>query len=304
MTEPKWAEGLEGVIGALAVPMFEDGSIDYSLLEKQAAYYGGSGVRGLFLGGTNGEGAYLTTEEKARILKTVRGAVPKDKILCAACIRPSTREVLAEMRVLGALGPDYIVAVAPYYLAVDQEAIIRHFRTLAAASPAPLIPYNIPQNTHNPMSLKTIQELASIPNIAGIKDSSGDFISFTRGVLGPLPGPFTWIQGEDLLDAPSYLIGAKAVVTGLSNVSVEPYVDMWRAATAGDTEGVKAGQRRINEMFKIVLAVGGKGIPAIKAAMELLGRGSRHLRLSALTLDDAEVEAVRETLVGIGLLRR
>jgi len=302
MTEAKWAEGLEGVIGALAVPMFEDGEIDYSLLERQAAYYGGSGVRGLFLGGTNGEGAYLTTEEKARILRTVRAAVPKDKILCAACIRPSTREVLAEMKVLGALGPDYIVAVAPYYLAVNQDAILRHFRTLAQASPVPLIPYNIPQNTHNPMSLETIQELAAVPNIAGIKDSSGDFISFTRGVLGPRPGPFTWIQGEDLLDAPSYLLGTKAVVTGLSNVSVEPYVDMWKAARAGDAEGVKTAQRRINEVFRIVPAAGGKGIPAIKAAMELLGRGRRHLRLAALTLDDAEVESVRKVLVEVGLL--
>ncbi|MCX7024579.1 MAG: dihydrodipicolinate synthase family protein [Spirochaetes bacterium] len=274
MTDSATAAKLEGVIAALAIPMFEDGRIDTVNLEKQLVYLTSSGIRGLFLGGTTSEGAYLSTEEKLEIFRTAKRIAPSDKILCAACIQPSTRQVVDEMRAFAALGPDYIVAVTPYYMSVSQAAIAEHFRILARESPAPLIMYNIPQNTHNPMALDTVMDLASVGNIAGIKDSSGDFISFTRGVLGGSGEPFTWIQGEDLLDGPAYLVGAKAVVTGLSNVCVDPYLEIAAAAARGD----------------------------LRAAMEMLGRGRRNMRLPGLTLGDDELGGIRKVLVSQGLL--
>ncbi|HOX32863.1 MAG TPA: dihydrodipicolinate synthase family protein [Spirochaetales bacterium] len=136
-------------------------------------------------------------------------------------------------------------------------AIVRHFRELAAAASSPLIAYNIPGNTHNPMTAETILEIADTENVAGIKDSSGDFATFSRAVLSGARGPFAWIQGEDLLDAAAYLVGAGGVVSGLSNVSVEPYVAMARAAAAGDVEGVREAQRAINALFRLVAATGG-----------------------------------------------
>jgi 4-hydroxy-tetrahydrodipicolinate synthase len=302
MTDKATAAKLEGVISALAMPMFEDGRIDSASLEKQLVYLTSSGIRGLFLGGTTGEGAYLSTAEKLEVFRTARRIAPRDTLLCAACIQPSTRQVVEEMRAFAALAPDYIVAVTPYYLAVSQTAIAEHFRILARESPAPLIMYNIPQNTHNPMALETIMELSGVANIAGIKDSSGDFISFTRGVLGGFVEPFTWIQGEDLLDGPSYLIGAKAVVSGLSNVCVTPYIEINAAAASGDVQGVRDGQKAINELFKVVSVTGGKGIPSIKAAMELLGRGRCNMRLPGMTLGGDELAKVREVLAAQGLL--
>jgi len=84
--------------------------------------------------------------------------------------------VLRELRSLARLEPEYVVAVSPYYLAMRQQDILEHFRQIAREAPAPLILYNIPGNTHNPMTLDTILELAQESNVAGIKDSSGDFI--------------------------------------------------------------------------------------------------------------------------------
>jgi dihydrodipicolinate synthase/N-acetylneuraminate lyase len=198
--------------------------------------------------------------------------------------------------------PDFIVTVAPYYLGVSQEGILDHFRCIARESPVPVILYNIPQNTHNPISLSTIFELAAVDNIAGIKDSSGDFISFSQGILGNVSDSFAWIQGEDLLEAPSYLLGARGVVTGLGNVSLDPYLALRKAVLNGDLDKIRDGQRAIHRLFRVVEVVGGRGIPAIKAAMELLGRGSRHMRLSALTLEPQEVERIRRVLIEIGLL--
>jgi len=302
VTDKASAKRLEGIIPALAVPMREGGAVDFALLEKQVAYLCSGPIAGIFVGGTTGEGPYLAAEEKLQIFRSVKKVAPEGIALCAACIQPSTVQVVEEIRAFADEGPDFVVAVTPYYLGVSQEGILHHYRRIAGESPVPVILYNIPQNTHNPISLSTVQELAAVDNVAGIKDSSGDFISFSRGVLGSSPGPFTWIQGEDLLEAPSYLLGARGVVTGLSNVSLEPYVRLRDAVQEGDLEKIRDGQRAIHRLFHLFEVVGGRGIPAIKAAMELLGRGSRHMRLSALTLRPEEVKRIREVLAEIGLL--
>jgi 4-hydroxy-tetrahydrodipicolinate synthase len=302
VTDKATAKRLEGIIPALAVPMKEDGAVDLPLLEKQVTYLCNHPIAGIFVAGTTGEGPYLATEEKLEILRSVKKLAPKRIALCAACILPATAQVVDEIQALMAAQPDFIVTVAPYYLGVPQEGILSHFRCIARESPVPIILYNIPQNTHNPIALSTILELAAVDNIAGIKDSSGDFISFSKGVLGNVPDSFAWIQGEDLLEAPSYLLGARGVVTGLSNVSLDPYLALQEAVLSGDLDKVRDGQRGIYRLFRVVEVVGGRGIPAIKAAMELLGRGSRHMRLSALTLDPQDVERIRRVLAEIGLL--
>ena len=302
MTEQRTAERLHGVIPAIVVPLQDDGAVDLVVLERQARYLCQSGIQGVFVCGTTGEGAYLSTREKIEVFRVVRQAAPPDVVLCAACIQPSTAQVIEEIRVFEKEGPDFLVAVTPYYLAAGQETIVEHFRSIAAAAAAPLILYNIPQNTHNPMALGTILELAALENVAGIKDSSGDFVAFSRGLLSPLPGPFVWIQGEDYLEAASYLLGARGAVTGLGNVCVEPYVAMHRAVVAGDALAVRAAQSRVNAFYEVLQLTGLKVIPAIKAACELLGRGSRRMRIPSMSLRQEEVDRVRAALERLELL--
>ncbi len=296
------AKKLAGVIPAPLTPMKDDGAVDFRLLEKQIEYLVTSGADGLFVSGTTGEGAYLSTREKVEILKTARSAAAGRAFLCAACIQPSTPQVLEELEALLPLEPDYVVAVAPYYYAVPQEAVREHFRAVARRSPVPLILYNVPQCTHNPIALDTVLELAGEPNIAGIKDSSGDFISFCRGMAAGAPHPFSWIMGEDYLDGAAMLSGADGIVTGLSNVWAGFHVALVRAALAGDGEGVLANQAKINELYGIHRVVGGKGIPALKAGAELFGRCTRRMRTPALTLSGEEAALVRGVLENLRLL--
>jgi 4-hydroxy-tetrahydrodipicolinate synthase len=286
---------LEGVIPAVITPMNEHGEVDYALLEKQAAYLSEAGVQGFFIGGTTAEGAYLTTGEKREIFRVVREACAGRQFLCTACIRPSTREVVAEMRDLKDTEPDFVVAVTPYYLAMRREDILAHFRIVAGEAPAPLILYNIPGNTHNPMDLETVLELAGEKNIAGIKDSSGDFIQFSRGLLSGRTGEFAWIQGEDYLDGPSLLLGCSGVVTGLGNARIEPYVEMYRAAREADWQAVRDCQAQINRLYGIIRLCG-NSIAAVKAAAELAGRGSRWLRQRSLSLSDGQVARIEQIL--------
>jgi 4-hydroxy-tetrahydrodipicolinate synthase len=292
---------LEGVIPALILPVNENGKINFKFLEKQAAYLISAGVDGIFVNGTTGEGAWLTTEEKIQVFKTVKKVTKGNQVLCAACIQPSTEIVINEIKAFEKLEPDYIVAVTPYYYSISQNVIIEHFKKIAQYSSIPLIVYNIPQCTHNKIELSTILKLAQEENITGVKDSSGDFISFARGVYTSVPKSFSWIQGEDYLDGPAFNCGANGIVTGLGNVWIEPYIKMYQAAKARNNSRVNEIQKEINNLYELIQVTGGKVIPAIKAAVTLLGRSNKWMKISSQTLSEQEVEEVKRIIKILGI---
>jgi len=292
---------LEGVIPALILPIDENGKIDFKLLKKQVAYLISAGVNGLFINGTTGEGAWLTTDEKVEVFKVVKEISEGKVFLCAACIQPSTEMVINEIKIIEKYRPDYIVAVTPYYYSVSQEAIMEHFKKIAQYSSLPLILYNIPQCTHNKIELSTVLKLAQEENIAGVKDSSGDFVSFTRGVYTPVPESFSWIQGEDYLDGPAFNCGANGVVTGLGNVWIEPYIQMYKEAKKGNYQKVNEMQKKINKLYEIIQVTGGKVIPAIKAGVTLLGRSAKWMKMLSLTLGNEDIEKVKRVIIKLGL---
>ena len=292
---------LEGVIPALILPVNEKGKIDFKLLEKQATYLISAGVNGLFINGTTGEGAWLTTDEKVEAFKVAKEMSEGKVFLCAACIQPSTEIVINEIKAFEKLEPDYIVAVTPYYYSVSQNVIIEHFKKIAQYSSVPLIIYNIPQCTHNKIELSTVLKLAQEENIAGVKDSSGDFISFTRGACTLVPESFSWIQGEDYLDGPAFNCGANGIVTGLGNVWIEPYIKMFQAAKARNNSRVNEIQKEINNLYELIQVTGGKVIPAIKAAVTLLGRSTKWMKMLSLTLGDEDIEKVKRVIIKLGL---
>jgi len=292
---------LAGVIPALITPVSDSGALDLPLLEKQVIYLSAAGVNGFFIAGTTGEGPYLTAEEKIDLFKQVKEISGGKQFLCMACIQASTDQVLAEIDRYSNLEPDFIVAVTPYYYSASQRVIFDHFSQIAAASPCPVIMYNIPQHTHNLIELETVLKLAETDNIAGIKDSTGDFIQVSRGLLSKVPQDFSWIQGEDYLDAPALLLGGHGMVTGLGNVWIEPYVKMYLASVAGNATEVIVNQKAINDLYEVI-RVTGKGIPAIKAATGFLGRGLPHMKMASLSLNEEELAKVKGGLTALGLM--
>lgn len=293
---------IKGVIPAIILGVEQSGAISEGLISRQLEYLLDAGVHGIFMNGTTGEGAVLTTEEKAEVVRIAMKVVGERIPLYGVCLQPSTEAVCREAKVMADLGVACIAAVPPYYYAASQEVIRKHFLKIADESSVPVLLYNIPQNTHTPMAAETVIELAGHPNIAGIKDSSGDFRSYCRILLSTDPSEFSCVQGEDGLDAASFLVGAPGVVTGLGNVSVEHYLSMFRAAGAGNRTEVLEHQRTIFRIAEIIPASGGAVIPAIKAAAELLGRGDRRMKIEAMTLSDDGVASVREVLEGAALL--
>jgi len=290
---------LGGVIPAIITPMNEQGRIDTGALEKQTAYLADSGVHGFLIGGTTAEGAYLSTDELRVVLKIVRGISRGRQFICAASLRPSTAMVQAEIEALADLDPDYLVVIAPYYLSATQDDIKHHFREVLKAACAPLIVYNIPSTTHNLISLETVLELADEPRIAGTKDSTGDFIPFSQGVLNSSGSDFSWFQGQDFLFCASLFLGAQGLVSGLCNVHADNFVAMYQAAQEKDWETVKTKQRSVNRLFKIIPACGGRVIPAIKAAVCIEGRCQPWMRNQYMSPSASDLKAVEKALASI-----
>ncbi|MRM89894.1 dihydrodipicolinate synthase family protein [Faecalicatena contorta] len=284
-----------GIIPAVVTPIKENGQLDFNLMEKQVKYLVGAGVQGLFVCGGTGEGAYLKTDEKKEVFQAVREMAGDQVFLCAALINSNTKAVLSEISQMGDFRPDYLVSTPPYYHAASQNDIYAHYELIAKESPAPMIIYNIPSTTYNYIELGTIKALAELDHIAGVKDSSGNFMNFSRGLFERAQKDFVWIQGEDYLCGASFLIGADGVVSGLSNVRVEPYIEMYQAYLAGDYEKIKECQVRINRLYQLVQLYG-NGNAAIKAATEMYGRGSRWMQQKSMSLDDKQMKKVAEVL--------
>jgi dihydrodipicolinate synthase/N-acetylneuraminate lyase len=135
-----------------------------------------------------------------------------------------------------------------------------------------------------------------------VKDSSGDFAVFSRGVYANADPAFAWIQGEDYLDGPAFLVGADGIVTGLGNVWIEPYVAMYEASKAHNSAGIHQAQKQINALYEIIQRIGGKTISAIKAGAMCFGRSSAAMKIPGLRVDKAEIEQIKDTLVRLGLL--
>ncbi len=291
-----------GVVNAILTPFDDAGNIDQLMLEKLTRFLMDGGLHGLFVNGSTGEGLLLSEDERRENLSIIQ-SVTKGKIDLYACsILPTTHQVISDMERIADLSPDYVVAVPPLYYPADQEMIIKHFVEVAAAAPAPLVLYNIPQVVNKTVLLDTLAKLSVNPNIVGVKDSSGDFQAFVQGATSHASESFCWMQGDDLLHSSSLQAGAMALVTGLGNVSITANVGVYEAFQRQDWEAMRAHQKALNDAYRLVTVLPGKGVPVIKAAAAILGRSTFRMKDDWLNLTKEEINVVEGVLEDLGLV--
>ncbi|MEM9326889.1 MAG: dihydrodipicolinate synthase family protein [Bacteroidota bacterium] len=292
----------KGVVNAILTPFDDAGKIDQAMLEKLTQFLVDGGLHGLFVNGSTGEGLVLSEDEKYENLSIIRSVAGNKIDLYGCCIRPSTHQVIADMERIAELNPEYVVAVPPLYYPADQEMITKHFVEIAAAAPAPLVLYNIPQVVNKTVLLETLAKLSVHPNIIGVKDSSGDFQAFVQGASMHASGEFCWMQGDDLLHSSSLQAGAEALVTGLGNVSIAANVGVYEAFMKGDEQAMWSHQKTLNAAYRLVTVLPGKGVPVIKAASALLGRSTFRMKDDWLNLTSNEVKIVEGVMKELGLI--
>jgi 4-hydroxy-tetrahydrodipicolinate synthase len=218
---------------------FRDGALDLESYERLVAHYLSRGVDGLFPLGTTGESPTLDEDEVAaiveRTLAVAKGRVP----VFVGLGGNATHKVEKSLKRLERLPFQGIVSVCPYYNRPSQDGLTEHFRRIAEATDRDVLIYNIPYRTAVNLSNDSLLELAQVPNIVGVKDSSGS-IAQSLELLARKPADFSVLTGEDALYFTMMANGADGGILAASHVMTERFVEVGRRFAANDVAGARA----------------------------------------------------------------
>ena len=289
---------IEGCLTALVTP-FRDGKVDFDTLAKLVEWQIENGVDGIVAVGTTGESATLDVDEHVAVIaatvKAARGRVP----VVAGAGGNATSEALALTKASEEAGADALLHVTPYYNRPSQEGLYRHFEAISKATKLPIILYNVPARTACDMLCDVTVRLAELDNIIGIKDATGNL---TRGseLVARCGDRITIISGDDGTTFPLYAVGARGVISVVSNVAPQQMSDMWDAVKAGDWERAR---RRHHELRVLSAMLFNEPSPApTKAALSILGRCSMDVRLPLVAASSKLVDELRGELKKLGML--
>ena len=289
---------IEGCLTALVTP-FRDGKIDFDRLGKLVDWQIDQGVDGLVAVGTTGESATLDVEEHVAVItatvKAARGRVP----VIAGAGGNATSEALELTRASEAAGADALLHVTPYYNRPNQEGLFRHFEAVAKSTRLPIILYNVPTRTACDLLTETVVRLAEFDNIVGIKDATGNLVRGSE-LIARAGDRLVVLSGDDGTAFPLYAVGARGVISVVSNVAPRAMSDMWDAVKAGDWARGRQRHYELRVMSQLLFA---EPSPApTKAALALLGRCSTDVRLPLVSASSGLVEQLRAEMRAQGML--
>jgi dihydrodipicolinate synthase/N-acetylneuraminate lyase len=297
---------IRGVIPAMVTPMLPSGDPDPDGIRSHVRFLLGNGVNGLFTLGSSGEFSHLTIEDRALVIRTIVDEVQGRVPVIAGASESGTRQVLQMLQVAAEAGADAAVVLPTYYMIPTLPDVIRHYELVLERSPIPVVLYNNPASSRTTLSVDLIRDLAEHPNAAGVKDSTGDFAAFRQlvGLFRDHPR-FRVVQGHEGHAGLSFFLGAHAGQLGLANVVPSLFVDLFRAATAGDLDATLRLQARVDTIAAIWSAAGdteGSYLGSMKAALEMLGVCGPDLAPPFMKLDESARGWVRAILEQHGVL--
>ncbi|MFI5977018.1 dihydrodipicolinate synthase family protein [Streptomyces sp. NPDC051452] len=302
---------LSGVVPPVCTPLTPEREVDVPSLLRLVDHLVEAGVHGLFLLGSTSEAAFLTDRQRRQVVECVTAHVGGRLPVLAGAIDMTTPRVLEHVSAVTAAGAQAVVVTAPFYTRTHRAEIVHHYRRVAAASPVPVIAYDIPMAVHEKLPADLVLGLAGDGVLAGIKDSSGDLAAFREVVTGARAHPgFSVLTGSELVADAALALGADGMVPGLANVDPHGYVRLYRQCRAGDWEGARAEQERLCALFAITRAGdparmggGSSALGAFKAALHL--RGIIACPATAepqVPLSGEETERIAKSLATAGLL--
>jgi 4-hydroxy-tetrahydrodipicolinate synthase len=291
----------KGIIPAMVTPIDEKGSINESALRKLTNHLIDGGVHGLFPVGSQGEFFSLTFEQKKEAIRIVvdetRGRVP----VYAGTGAVTTREAIETTKMAQDWGVSAVSVITPYFLIPSQKELIAHYTAIAKACPdLPILLYSNPDRTQVPFPTSTVLELASVDNIVGIKDSSGDmsitgeYIRLTRGMN------FHVLMGRDTLIYAALCYGAKGSICATGNVDPRVPVEIYEAFIVGDHRRALEAQYRLAPL-RIAFGLGTFPV-VVKEALIMIGIDAGPAILPVGPMTPENREKLRKILEDMGLI--
>ncbi|WP_460367047.1 4-hydroxy-tetrahydrodipicolinate synthase [Actinocorallia lasiicapitis] len=272
---------LTGLHIPLITPFTDGGELAADALEGLAHQVLDDGATGIVALGTTAETATLTPGERRRVLELC-GRVCRERG-APLIVGAGSNDTAASADALAALGPDVAAAltVVPYYTRPSEEGVYEHYRRLAAASPVPLIVYNIPYRTGRTLSLATLLRIAELPNVAGFKHAVGAVDDVTVGLLDAVPDGVAVLAGDDLFAAPMLALGAPGAILASAHLATGRFaalVETWRNGPIDKARELGRELARLSSalfaepnpvLIKSVLAAQGR-IPSAAVRLPLL----------------------------------
>jgi 4-hydroxy-2-oxoglutarate aldolase len=285
---------LNGIFPPVTTP-FIDGKVAYDKLASNIEKYGQTGLKGIVVLGSNGEYVSLSEEEKRKVVETVVQATPDHMSVIAGTGCESTRETVRLTADCAAL------VVTPHYFGgkMSDEALIKHFTTVADSSPIPILLYNVPQFTHVNLTVNVVAQLSGHPNIIGVKDSTGNVIQLGE-FLNQVDTDFSILVGTASALYGALTLGCVGGVLALANVTPETCIKIHGLVQEGDFKAAQQIQLKMIPVNKAVTAI--FGIAGLKTALDMLGYFGGEPRAPLLPSSDETKTAIENILKQAGLL--
>jgi 4-hydroxy-2-oxoglutarate aldolase len=275
--------------------------VDLASLRANLQRWNAEPLTGYVVGGSNGEYVMLTLEERVECVRVAREATPRDRALIAGSALESTRATIELTRRMAEAGADIAIVVTPSYYKgrMTVSALENHYRQVADAAPIPVLLYNVPANTGLDLPAQAVVNLATHPNILGMKESGGDVTKIGH-MVRETPDDFQILAGSAGFLLAALAVGAVGGVAALANIAATKLAEMVACFQRGDMPEARRLQLPLIEANGAVTAR--FGVPGLKAAMDMLGYYGGPVRSPLLALTEEENTALRGTLVRAGLL--
>jgi len=288
-----------GLGTALVTPFTSTEELDEKAVRSLARRQVEAGVHFLVPCGTTGESPTLSSKEKRRIVELVveeaGGRVP----VLAGAGGYDTRAVVEQARAMHEAGAQGLLSVTPYYNKPTPEGLFRHYQAIAEATPLPIVVYNVPGRTGCNVDPATLLRLASLPTVVAVKEASGNMAQIGE-ICEAVPPEFIVLAGDDAMTLPAMAVGARGVVSVVSN---EAPSEMARLVEAAEANDFARARELLKRLFPLMTAnfVESNPIP-VKAAMARMGLLEEVWRLPLAPPREATRERLDRALSSVGLL--
>ncbi|KAM9792193.1 4-hydroxy-2-oxoglutarate aldolase, mitochondrial [Neosynchiropus ocellatus] len=293
---------LRGIFPPVATPFTPQEDLDYRKLEQNVLKYARIPFTGLVVQGSNGEYPLLSEEERVEVVRRVRLALPRDKLVMAGSGCESTRATLQLTEKMAAVGADAVLVVTPSYYKgkMDSRALVQHYTRVADGSPVPVVLYSVPANTGLELPLDAVVHLSQHPNILGVKDSGGDITRIGLIVHRTKEQGFQVLAGSAGFLMAAHCVGAVGGVCALANVLGAQVCQLQQLCESGRWEEARVLQQRLIQPNTAVTRK--LGVPGLKLAMDWFGYHGGACRSPLTPLTDAQVQELRRDFSAGGWL--
>jgi 4-hydroxy-tetrahydrodipicolinate synthase len=287
-----------GVGTALITPFFKSGALDEAAIVRLAKRQVENGIHFLVPCGTTGETPTLTAAERRRVVELVLKAADGKVPVMAGAGGYDTQEVVHVAKEMASVGVQGLLSVTPYYNKPTPEGLYRHFSAIAEATPLPIVLYNVPGRTGCNIDAATLARLATIPNVVGVKEASGNITQMVE-ICRAVPRDFLVLSGDDALTLPLMAIGGRGLISVASNAIPAEMSKMIEAAERGDFDAARQQHHRLVPLMLGNFIESNPG--PVKFAMAAMGLCEEAYRLPMVPPRPASKEKIIAILKELGV---